>query len=115
MVKHKHEYRGVEVIGPVIALAAEWKTAMSGTASAVVLQTGGPAISAEAASYLAGGLAALAVGLAALGSGFTERGIGAAAVGAIAEDPDMFGRGLILTVLPETLVILTLVTVFVVT
>ncbi len=29
MVKHKHEYRGVEVIGPVIALAAEWKTAMS--------------------------------------------------------------------------------------
>jgi V/A-type H+-transporting ATPase subunit K len=37
------------------------------------------------------------------------------ALGAIAEDPDMFGRGLILTVLPETLVILTLVTVFVVT
>ncbi|MDQ2072733.1 ATP synthase subunit C [Haloarcula sp. H-GB4] len=87
---------------------------MSATTGAVVLQTGGPAISAEAASYLAGGLAALAVGLAALGSGFAERGIGAAA-GAIAEDPDMFGRGLILTVLPETLVILTLVTVFVVT
>jgi V/A-type H+-transporting ATPase subunit K len=58
--------------------------------------------------------AALAVGLAALGSGIAERGIGAAAVGAIAEDPDMFGRGLILTVLPETLVILALVTVFVV-
>ncbi|EMA18570.1 MULTISPECIES: ATP synthase subunit C [Haloarcula] len=88
---------------------------MPGTVTTVMLQTGGPAISAEAASYLAGGLAALAVGLAALGSGFAERGIGAAAVGAIAEDPDMFGRGLILTVLPETLVILTLVTVFVVT
>jgi V/A-type H+-transporting ATPase subunit K len=77
----------------------------------VVLQTGSeaaaPAIPASAA-------AALAVGLAALGSGIAERGIGAAAVGATAEDPDMFGRGLILTVLPETLVILALVTVFVV-
>jgi V/A-type H+-transporting ATPase subunit K len=58
--------------------------------------------------------AALAVGLAALGSGLAERGIGAAAVGAMAEDPDMFGRGLIMTVLPETLVILALVVVFVV-
>jgi V/A-type H+-transporting ATPase subunit K len=58
--------------------------------------------------------AALAVGLAAFGAGFAERGIGAAAVGATAEDDDMFGRGLILTVLPETLVILALVVVFVV-
>lgn len=57
--------------------------------------------------------AALAVGLAALGSGYAERGIGAAAVGAIAEDDSMFGRGLILTVLPETLVILALVVVFI--
>lgn len=58
--------------------------------------------------------AALAVGLAAFGAGYAERGIGAAAVGAIAEDDEMFGRGLILTVLPETLVILALVVVFVV-
>ena len=58
--------------------------------------------------------AALAVGLAALGAGIAERGIGAAAVGAVAEDDDMFGRGLIFTVLPETLVILALVTIFVV-
>ena len=58
--------------------------------------------------------AALAVGLAALGAGIAERGIGAAAIGAMAEDPDMFGRGLIMTVLPETLVILALVVVFVV-
>jgi V/A-type H+-transporting ATPase subunit K len=58
--------------------------------------------------------AALAVGLAALGAGLAERGIGAAAVGAMAEDPDMFGRGLIMTVLPETLVILALVVVFIV-
>jgi len=76
-----------------------------------VLQNGdvaaAPAIPASAG-------AALAVGLAALGAGLAERGIGAAAVGAMAEDPDMFGRGLIMTVLPETLVILALVVVFVV-
>ncbi|WP_247010340.1 hypothetical protein [Halorientalis litorea] len=55
---------------------------------------------------------ALAVGLAAFGAGYAERGIGAAAVGAVAEDDEMFGRGLILTVLPETLVILALVALF---
>jgi len=58
--------------------------------------------------------AGIGVGLAALGAGIAERGIGAAAVGAIAEDDDMFGRGLIFTVLPETLVILALVVVFIV-
>jgi V/A-type H+-transporting ATPase subunit K len=57
--------------------------------------------------------AALAVGIAAFGAGYAERGIGAAAVGAIAEDESLFGRGLILTVLPETLVILALVVVFI--
>jgi V/A-type H+-transporting ATPase subunit K len=56
--------------------------------------------------------AALAVGLAALGSGYAERGIGSAAVGAVAEDEDLFVRGLILTVLPETLVIFALLVVF---
>ena len=75
----------------------------------VVLQQngGGEALSPTAA-------AAIAVGLAAFGAGYAERGIGAAAMGAIAENEDLFGRGLILTVLPETLVILALVVVFVV-
>ena len=57
--------------------------------------------------------AALATGLAALGAGYAEGGIGAAAVGAMAEDEDLFVNGLILTVLPETLVILALVVVFI--
>lgn len=69
--------------------------------------TASPAIPNKAA-------AALAVGLAALGAGYAERGIGAAAVGAVTEDEDLFVRGLILTVLPETLVILALVVVFLV-
>ncbi|MFB6353110.1 MAG: F0F1 ATP synthase subunit C, partial [Halobacteriales archaeon] len=58
--------------------------------------------------------AALAVGLAALGAGIAERGIGAAAVGAIAEDTDLFGIGLVMTVIPETLVILAIVVIFLV-
>lgn len=56
--------------------------------------------------------AAIAVGLAALGSGYAERGIGAAAVGAIAEDRDMFVPGIVMTVLPETLVIFAIVVIF---
>lgn len=60
------------------------------------------------------GAAALSVGLAALASGYAERQIGAAAVGAMAEDPSTFGRGLILTVLPETLVIFAIVVIFLV-
>ncbi len=67
----------------------------------------GPAFPAKAG-------ATLGVGLAALGAGVAEGGIGAAAVGAIAEDRDFFGLGLIMTVLPETLVILALVVVFIV-
>lgn len=80
----------------------------------VLLQAGGPAIPPAAAEFLASGMAALGVGLAAFGAGYAERGIGAAAMGAIAEDRDLFGVGLILTVLPETLVILVLITIFIV-
>ena len=72
-----------------------------------ILQQSSPAITAD-------GAAAIAVGLAALGSGIAERGIGAAAVGAIAEDRDLFGIGLVMTVVPETLVILAIVVIFLV-
>jgi V/A-type H+/Na+-transporting ATPase subunit K len=60
------------------------------------------------------GAAALAVGLASLAAGYAERGIGAAAVGAIAEDDDMFVPGIVMTVLPETLVIFAIVAIFLV-
>ncbi|RNI10011.1 V-type ATP synthase subunit K [Methanohalophilus halophilus] len=53
--------------------------------------------------------AGLAVGLAGLGSGLAEKDIGAAAVGAMAENEALFGKGLILTVIPETIVIFGLV------
>jgi V/A-type H+-transporting ATPase subunit K len=56
------------------------------------------------------GLAAgIAIGLSALAAAIGEMAIGSAAVGATAENADMFGKGLILTVLPETLAIFGLV------
>jgi len=60
------------------------------------------------------GAAAIALGLAALGTGYAQRGIGAAAVGAVAEDSDTFVNALIFTALPETLIILAFVVVFVI-
>ncbi|WP_284012060.1 F0F1 ATP synthase subunit C [Halobaculum litoreum] len=75
--------------------------------ASVVLQDAAPAIPPLSA-------AALGVGLAAFGAGYAERGIGSAAIGAVAEDEDLFVQGLIFTVLPETLVILALVAIFLV-
>lgn len=53
--------------------------------------------------------AGLAIGLSAIGAGLAEKEIGAAAIGAIAEKEEMFSKGLIFTVIPETLVIFGLV------
>ena len=77
-------------------------------ANVVLQQTeaGGPALSEN-------GAAAIAVGLGALGTGYAQSRIGAAAVGAVAEDDDMFVPGLIFTALPETLIIIAFVTLFV--
>ena len=60
------------------------------------------------------GAGAIAVGLAALGTGYAQRGIGAAAVGAVAEDSDNFVSGLIFTAIPETLIIIAFVSLFLV-
>ncbi len=49
--------------------------------------------------------AGLAIGLGAIGAGLAEASIGAAAVGAFTEKEELFGKGLIMTVIPETLVI----------
>jgi V/A-type H+-transporting ATPase subunit K len=77
--------------------------------ASVVLQEGtqaAPALEPPAA-------AAIAVGLAAIGTGYAQRGIGAAAVGAVAEDSDNLVSGLIFTAIPETLIIIAFVTIFV--
>jgi V/A-type H+-transporting ATPase subunit K len=53
--------------------------------------------------------AGLAVGLTGIASGIAEKDIGSAAIGAMAENESLFGKGLILTVIPETIVIFGLV------
>ena len=50
-----------------------------------------------------------AIGLSAIAAAIAEKGIGVAAVGAMAEKEELFGKGLVLTVIPETLVIFGLV------
>lgn len=50
--------------------------------------------------------AGLAVGLAALATGYAQARIGSAGIGAIAEDPELTGRVILLVAIPETLVIL---------
>ncbi len=56
--------------------------------------------------------AGLAMGISGLGTGIAQSQTGAAAVGATAEDPKMFGRGIVLMVIPETVVILGFVIAF---
>ncbi len=49
--------------------------------------------------------AGVAIGLSAIAAALAEKEIGVAAVGAMAEKEELFGKGLILTVIPETIVI----------
>ncbi len=65
-------------------------------------------MAAEAAGLVAIG-AGLAIGLSAIAAAWAESKIGTAAIGAMAEKESLFGKGLILTVIPETLVIFGLV------
>ena len=48
----------------------------------------------------------IALGLAGLGAGYSQGSIGSAAVGMLAEDGSKFGPALIFTALPESIVIL---------
>lgn len=50
--------------------------------------------------------AGIAIGLTALATGWAQSRIEAAAMGAIAEKPELTGRAILLIAIPETLVIL---------
>lgn len=50
--------------------------------------------------------AGLAIGLAAIATGLAQARIGASAMGAITEKPELTGRAILLVAIPETLVIL---------
>ena len=49
--------------------------------------------------------AGLAIGLAGIGTALAQKDIGAAAVGAVSENPKMFGRAMVFLVIPETIVL----------
>ncbi|NPV51142.1 MAG: V-type ATP synthase subunit K [Candidatus Methanofastidiosum sp.] len=49
--------------------------------------------------------AAIAVGVTGIAAAWAEKNIGSAAIGAMAEKEELFGKGLVLTVIPETIVI----------
>lgn len=53
--------------------------------------------------------AGLAIGLSAIAAGIAEKEIGSAAIGMMGEKEEFFGKGLLMTVIPETLVIFGLV------
>ncbi|MBU1627813.1 V-type ATP synthase subunit K [bacterium] len=53
--------------------------------------------------------AAIAIGLSALASGIAQSKIGSAGAGALVEKPELFGQIMILTVIPETMVVFGLV------
>ncbi|MFB6143721.1 MAG: hypothetical protein ABEJ98_00275 [Candidatus Nanohaloarchaea archaeon] len=59
--------------------------------------------------------AGVAIGLSALATGWAQAKIGSAGVGALAEDDSLFGQVLILTVIPETMVIFGLVVSLIIT
>ncbi|MFC6618213.1 V-type ATP synthase subunit K [Deinococcus radiophilus] len=85
---------------------------------AVILALAGVAGAQEATTAAANneGLAAigkgLALGLGAIGTGIAQARIGSSLVGAVAEDPSKFGQLLLVFLLPETLVILGFVGLF---
>lgn len=54
---------------------------------------------------LIGVAAAVAVGVSAIATAYAQRDIGSAAVGAMAENEKLFGKGLIMTAIPETTVV----------
>jgi V/A-type H+-transporting ATPase subunit K len=91
------------VVAAVLALAATALFVVVPPALAAAAPPGA-GIGGDAWSY---GLlaAALATGLAALGAGFAVAKIGAAAIGALAEKPELFGRLLIFVGLAEGIAI----------
>jgi V/A-type H+-transporting ATPase subunit K len=85
-----------------------------GIAATALLVTGGPAFAAAPAGAAAAGseawsfgliAAAASTALAALGAGFAVARVGTAAIGALAEKPELFGRLLIFVGLAEGIAI----------
>lgn len=85
------------VIGLVATLLLWWMPAFAAEPAAAALPEG-----AVQWGFFA---AALATGLSSLGAGFAVASVGSAAIGALAEKPELFGRALIMVGLAEGIAI----------
>jgi V/A-type H+/Na+-transporting ATPase subunit K len=104
-----------------VAKRPRWPLLAAGLLVAVVLAAAGVAFAQEAASTAEAGAAsgaplaaAIATGLAAIGAGIAVGIAGAAAIGAIAEKPELLGRTLIFVGLAEGIVIYGLIISFII-
>lgn len=101
-------------------LSARWilafatLTTVTAAVATLSLIAAWPAVAAEPATLVAAdpdvlrwgfASAALAAGLAALGAGYAVAQVGTAALGALAEKPDLFGRVLVMVGLAEGIAI----------
>lgn len=92
---------GLGLLALVFAIPTALAQEGTGASASALAGNGGIAIGAG-----------LAVGLAGLGTGLAQRDIGAAAVGATAENEGFLGRSLIYVAIPETIVIFGLLIAF---
>jgi V/A-type H+-transporting ATPase subunit K len=90
------------VLTVVLSLGATVLLTVSPLASAAASPSGGSATDVSSWGLMA---AALATALAAAGAGFAVGKVGAAAIGALAEKPELFGRLLIFVGLAEGIAI----------
>ena len=93
----------------LVAVSATWPPAARGEAAEAAPPPAASAQENAAASWPEATKtigAALAIGLTAFATAFTQCRIGSAGVGALAENPKLFGNILIFLVVPETMVIL---------
>jgi V/A-type H+-transporting ATPase subunit K len=93
----------VLALGAVIACLALTATYLVFTSGAASAQEGGLLVEVVDPSVMRWGFlsAALAAGLAAAGAGYAVAHVGSAAVGALAEKPDLMGRVLVIVGLAE--------------
>lgn len=100
----KESWIGLMMLVGMVVLAT-----VAGPAAAAENGTAAAASGGNISPGLIGLAAAIAIAATGLGTAWAMVNIGSAAVGAMAEDPDLFGQGLILTALPETVVLFGLV------
>jgi len=102
MIRFKSVAVALVIATAVLALCATIFLA----ATPHALAAAAPTVAASADAWTFGLLAAaLATGLAALGAGFAVAKVGTAAIGALAEKPELFGRLLIFIGLAEGIAI----------